>query len=383
MQRNAAAVFGLNKPRGLAQGLEVFGMKPYAQPQPPPVFPVQNQYVPQPQLFQNQQQQHRQPLFPVQNQPLFPVQNQQQRQPQNQYVQPQADQYPIHGENSTNVVPSPISNDMYSNRRLLILGTCNAQTRCDRWLGALNGETRRGCGINALRFMGEIDDPVADAHLGQRMASPFVSVDGIAAWFNHKLAKSNKARQNKESYNITSTILQINTIPALTEYFRVLDTNMPPNSCTIVKLNRDDDPNRRPQGLTPGHFVLISKDERGKIWTYEPLTSKPGECDRREYKGTVSQGFFNAYQMQGYITASLLVVDKTLIGGGDENIEGEPFTIPDNIFNDFVRAIDDSTECNNISGGKKTKRKRKSNKKKNNTRRSYKNTRKNKYRKHI
>jgi len=25
----------LNKPRGLAQGLEVFGMKPYAQPQPP------------------------------------------------------------------------------------------------------------------------------------------------------------------------------------------------------------------------------------------------------------------------------------------------------------------------------------------------------------
>ena len=65
-------------------------------------------------------------------------------------------------------------------------------------------------------------------------------------------------------------------------------------------------------------------------------------------------------------------------GGGEV---GEPFLISEDIFSDFTKDIDSSTECkNNVSDGK-TKRKRRTNKNnknnKNKTKRTYKHKQKN------
>ena len=227
--------------------------------------------------------------------------------------------------------------------------------------------------------MGEMEESDAEAALAQAMdtgeGTPFRHV---VDWFNRKLRNSGKDIQGSTRFTITENTGSITTIPELTTYFTMLRDKLPLNSCTIVKLNRDPDPSKRPSGSTPGHYVLMSKDESGKIWTYEPYLSEPGKCNKREYKGTVSQDFFTSYQSQGYISISLLGMSRTAvtIGGGGE--EGEPFLIPEDIFNDFIKDIDNSTECkNNVSGGK-TKRKRRTNKtknkknKKNKTKRTYK-----------
>ena len=81
---------------------------------------------------------------------------------------------------STNMQASPVVNAMDESVRLMILSGCNAETRCEYWLGALNGEHRRGCGINVLRFMGEIDEENANIGLDQAINSgqgtPFIDI---------------------------------------------------------------------------------------------------------------------------------------------------------------------------------------------------------------
>jgi len=247
------------------------------------------------------------------------------------------------------------------NSRLMILPGCNADTRCTYWLGALNGETRRGCGINVLRFMGEIDESNAKIGLNQAMntgqGTPFADV---IDWFNKKITNSQKGN---EIY-VASVTEGINSLSELTRFFRVLNFHLIPNSCTIVKLNRHADPAQRPGNFTPGHYVLISKDNAGKLWTYEPYISKPGDCNRREFKGTISQGFFNAYnKQQGYISASFIEFRKTTVGGGYDNKE-EAFRMPEDTMSNFVKDIEMSIVCNVSAKTKRSKTKRKRIKKK-------------------
>lgn len=215
------------------------------------------------------------------------------------------------GPNFTSIVGStiPSANPL---RRLVILPNCNADLRCSSWLGALNGETRRGCGINVLRFMNEIDDINAlhglDRAINSGQGTPF---SDIVDWFNKKLTNSRQSIDaDGNTFFIYEQTIRINSKVLLEEYFKQLDYNLPINSCTIVKLNRHPDPAQRPANLTPGHYVLMSKDGSGKLWTYEPYISTPTNCVKREYKG-VSDKFYNAYQSQGYITVSILMTQAT------------------------------------------------------------------------
>ena len=265
-----------------------------------------------------------------------------------------------HGTTSTKIFPSTNGFAYNNNIKLAIIPECNAETRCDSWLGALNGQTNIGCGVNVLSFISEIDSINEKNLLNHASTSgegtPF---QYIVNWFNEKL----------KNINVIDTIIEmvqpIHNKSGIELLFYSLDLKMTPNSCTIVKLNRHPDPSIRPNRLTPGHYVLISKDSEGFLWTYEPITSTRSKCDRRKYPGHVSDNFVKSYQNQGYITASLLGVNQ--IHGGMvtntrktttiENDNNTTFSIPKNIVDDFVLSVENTIVCTNKAGIKqKTRR---------------------------
>jgi hypothetical protein len=169
--------------------------------------------------------------------------------------------------------------------------------------------------------MSEIDEENANSGLNQAIQSglgtPFSL---IINWFNEKLKNMNLS----DKFEALELKRSINTKQFLTQYFNFLNTYLPKNSCTIVKLNRHPDPGQRPGLLTPGHYVLMSKDINDMLWTYEPYASNNNNCVKRQYKGFVSDNFFNTYQREGYITASLVQIndikDKMDISGGGDNM---------------------------------------------------------------
>ena len=78
-------------------------------------------------------------------------------------------------------------NALNAQQRILILPNCNAAAKCPRWLGALNNVKTIGCGINALMFLGEIDEPNAQKgfnHASQGKGTPF---SDIVKWFDNKV----------------------------------------------------------------------------------------------------------------------------------------------------------------------------------------------------
>jgi len=258
----------------------------------------------------------------------------------------------------TNVVPSTAHTEN-PNKRLLILPNCNADVRCEHWMRALNGERTRGCGINVLRFMSEMTEEDAQRALQEtRDIGQGIPFSIIVNWFNHKYQRTGKNQslnpfnRTLDEYVIVEEVIDISSIEALTRYFDILLGQLPPNACTIVKLNRHH---------APGHYVLMSKDAAGVLSTYEPYLSTPGNCDKRPYKGSVSPGFFREYSSQGYLNVSLLVLvgNRTLMLGGRKRGNkrgGYHNVMPAGTMDALTHDIERSIECNNTSSGRKTKR---------------------------
>ena len=275
-------------------------------------------------------------------------------------------------------------NALNAQQRILILPNCNAAAKCPRWLGALNNVTTIGCGINALMFMDEIDEQNAQKgfnHASQGKGTPF---SDIVKWFDNKVKTLPGAHP---SVSVKEIKYSIGTKEHLEGFFRTVFIEMPENSCIIVKYNRPDKFLQH-NNLTPGHYVVLSK-EVNKLFTYEPLTSTWNNCNKRELKNlTVSDNFFNVMSVaNGYDTASILGIDiPTMYGGNkEENISKEKEEVlSEKIFN--LELLDDFVQQNNrrrIEGrtikdkkmnlskkSKKLKKSKKSKKSKNNTNKS-------------
>jgi hypothetical protein len=253
--------------------------------------------------------------------------------------------------NDTRMEYSTIQVDDFS---LAVLPNCNASIKCnDLWVSALNNNTNIGCGINILVFMSEINDDNANigltqaAHSGEGTAFHY-----IVDWFNKKIQSIN---QNTSKIFVEKQ-RDISTIEGLSGFFNLMTYFLVPNSCTIVKLNRNENPNLRPYNSTPGHYVLLSKEYNGDIITYEPIYSRRGACNSRTYKGTVSPNFFKTFIEQGYISASLLgVVNNPLLNQdryvGGNKISNGTFLIPESIMNTFINDIQHATKCHTKNGG--------------------------------
>jgi hypothetical protein len=279
---------------------------------------------------------------------------------------------------TTGLVPSP--NPMSKlEYKFLLLPECNADERCGYWLGALNNVITIGCGINVLRFMGEIDETNALKGLKLTFSQDGTPFHLVKEWFQQKLNNMGVFPQDGYIRTVEEYKYDITTKYGLEVFFYRLNYFLPNNSCVLVKYNRSDIPARRPGRLTAGHYVLISKNSLGKLITYEPITSNKNKCDTREYKGHVSDRFFSAFKSQGYITASVLILIVRPINsklfkvqkGGTYEIT-ENFLLPKDIYSDFINKLDESVECENKIGGKKNRKSKK------NIRKSRKSSRKNK-----
>ena len=230
--------------------------------------------------------------------------------------------------------------------KIVILPNCYAEERCSLWLGPLNNVTTIGCGINVLRFMGEVDEQYANLGLQEAYTSgqgtPF---SDIVSWFDRKTG---------ERYKWSEHVIDISTIESLRTFFiSIRDDALLPNSCILVKLNRNPDPRIRPLGTTPGHYILLNKDLNNDLWTYEPIYSVPGNCNRRKFT-SVSQNFFNTYNIQqGYISASILIVSpldtEMKIGGGGNNVSE---LMNEKLIDEFTQ---DLHTCGRKNGGKRKK----------------------------
>lgn len=310
----------------------------------------------------------------------------------------------------TSIKPSGIYNPANPDLNIVVLPNCNAPERCAFWLGPLIGQENIGCGIYVLKFMGEIDpENEKKGFMEAKLSGIGTPFNDIIDWFNKKLIASGKNEDASYYYNIIEFILDISNLENLSLFFELLYNHLPINTCTIVKLNRHPDTliRKRMTGmdLTPGHYVLISKDKDGILRTYEPIYSKPGDCKSFPYKGFISSNFFKSYQKQGYISASLLIMQRTRkniiedhdikmsdvnitkheddidmssqIGGNSNDIQ-QFFSMPEDTIDNLIEDIKNSTIC---IKDKKGGRKKKTKKNKSYRKKIYKNNKNKSYRK--
>jgi hypothetical protein len=189
---------------------------------------------------------------------------------------------------------------------LAYITNCYGEERFDEWkreltrfnlehnLGencALLGNTNIGCGLNSLTFL-----KIITMNQGRQLVQQ-VNNSGTSflEMMNYvRIANGNKIPLQEILYPIT-------TLSEVTVFLNLLSNNLPNNSCTIAKLNRNPDIQRRPQGcrnFTPGHSVVFNKDQTGKLWTIDPQ-----QCRRKERD---DNKMFKSFQDNCYISVSLM-----------------------------------------------------------------------------
>ena len=219
------------------------------------------------------------------------------------------------------------------NEFLAILPSCNAEEKCEQWIRPINNDSSIGCGLNVLKFINEFDDETSKKKLKEiytaeiKEGTPF---SFIIEYFNSK--KSDLLKD----YIFIEKKMKIDNKDNIKLFFDTLKTKMIENSCTLVKLNRE--------GKTTGHYILISKDNDGNIYTYNPIYSKYRNCPKTLYKGSVSDSFAYSFKFQHFITASLLLLLNNSNNGENMNINNI-YDENKKVFNELKTTIINSTDC--------------------------------------
>ena len=191
---------------------------------------------------------------------------------------------------------NPMNKNLNVTQHFVLVGNCYPKERCAHWIAPTLKHI--GCGINAIRFMGEIDDYNGQSALNQAINSGFgTPFQHMVYWFNDKIKHRNNMTISEFTFDITTKL-------RLQGFFNVMIQNIQNNSCVLVKYNRHP-------SVNVGHYVLLSK-ENDILITYEPLTSSSEKCDSKHLNNNkVSDSFFNAMTSgdDGYISASVMVVN--------------------------------------------------------------------------
>ena len=258
----------------------------------------------------------------------------------------------------------------------LILPNCNFRERCSQWIRGVLPPSGRiaGCGVNVLRFMSEITTSEIDIALGLLDTGEGVrtglAFGDIIQLIGFKLGNSDRIFLDRPGHSITIAEFQlpIDNKENIGEFFAKLNSYMPEDSCIMIKLNRD--PNRDPDELTSGHYIVIGK-VNNQLITFEPLLSTRENPVMRIYTPPPSDNFVRAWNYQHYVTASFAGLQyvplqpQPRIGGGSEedvtvidakDIKGVVF-IPEKIVDEMIDALIKSIECKNEpKGGKRIRR---------------------------
>jgi hypothetical protein len=222
------------------------------------------------------------------------------------------------------------------------------------WTGALNQNTRLGCGVNVLHFLGLLSRETAiNALYTPNIVHPVngLSLTVIVQKFNELFQAS---CINRRVYFHT---INIRTREALREQFDDFQALIVPDSCMLVRYGRHADPQHRilhpnpdpqllsqyPDGvpISEGHYVIIAKTPTGQLTTIDPHASQ-----MHDYNGTISDNFWNVWHnINGYISIEFLYCyDPNVLAGGA--LKGDAaYIVPNKVMKQFVNDLLNSYEC--------------------------------------
>ena len=257
------------------------------------------------------------------------------------------------GENPNTSVVAEVNATRRRMSPMIFLNTRFIQ-RVAGWTGALNQNTRLGCGVNVLNFLGVLSRETAvNALYNPNIVHPVngLSLTVIVQKFNELFQSSGINRQ------VHFRTINIRTQEALREQFDDFQTLMIPDSCMLVRYGRHADqqhrilhPNPDPQLLaqypdgvpiSEGHYVIIAKKPTGQLTTIDPHTSQ-----MHDYNGTISDNFWNVWHnTNGYISIEFLYCyDPNVLAGG--TLKGDAaYIVPNKVMKHFVNDLLNSYDC--------------------------------------
>lgn len=222
------------------------------------------------------------------------------------------------------------------------------------WTGALNQNTRLGCGVNVLNFLGLLSHEIAvNALSNPSIVHPVngLSLTVIVQKFNELF------QANGINRRVHFRTINIRTQEALREQFDDFQTLMIPDSCMLVRYGRHTDqdqrirhPNPDPQLLaqypagvpiSEGHYVIIAKKTTGQLTTIDPHA-----LQMHDYNGTISDNFWNVWHnTNGYISIEFLYCyDPNVLAGG--TLKGDAaYIVPNKVMKHFVKDLLNSYDC--------------------------------------
>ena len=158
------------------------------------------------------------------------------------------------------------------NKTICCINNINLLERIYYWKCCLPETFNRGCAINSLVFMGEMSFKRGCIEglkvvNEQPNGTPF---QHIIDWFNIKINKSDINKCYKE---IVLPIFNNDTIEKMLFNF----SQLPPDSCTIVKLNRNET-NSKKYNLSIGHTIIFGNDLNNNLWVIDPQKMKLIKC---------------------------------------------------------------------------------------------------------
>lgn len=226
--------------------------------------------------------------------------------------------------------------------------------RTTGWSGALNQNTRLGCGVNVLHFLGILShESAVNALQNANVVHPVngLSMNVVVQKFNELFQSSGINRQ--VHYSTTN----IQTREDLRNAFTYFQTILVPDSCILVRYGRHPDPQQRirnpdpdpqllqqyPAGvpISEGHYVIIAKKLTGELTTIDPHASQI-----HDYNGTISDNFWNVWHnTNGYISIEFLhCYDPNVLAGGTPR-SNAVYIVPNKVMKYFVNDLINSYDC--------------------------------------
>jgi hypothetical protein len=257
------------------------------------------------------------------------------------------------GETSTRQMVDEVDTNRRRMSPMIFLNTRFIQ-RFTGWTGALNQNTRLGCGVNVLHFLGLLSHETAvNALYNPNIVHPIngLSLTVIVQKFNELF------QANGINRRVHFRTINIRTREALREQFDDFQALMIPDSCMLVRYGRHADPQHRilhpnpdpqllaqyPDGvpISEGHYVIIAKKPTGQLTTIDPHASQ-----MHDYNGTISDNFWNVWHnTNGYISIEFLYCyDPNVLAGGTPKGD-TAYIVPNKVMKHFVKDLLNSYDC--------------------------------------
>lgn len=209
----------------------------------------------------------------------------------------------------------------FRRKTLAVINNCNALDRYKQW-SRLVGSEHVGCGINSIVFLNEMTKSKGEVEVSKLKHPPGCNIgtpmEVIVEYLNKK-SQQEREPEKRVMFELYREVLSDPEKDTTDEsririfnFYIKLYNSMPKNSCIIVKLERDiNELIKHNINLTPGHTIVITKDDKGDLYSIDPQSlGDPKKIKIEDWKkagGKASIGTFNALIVDQYYRKAALI----------------------------------------------------------------------------